>query len=106
MLKHLNDPEYHKKLSIARKAYSHSPEVYQKIAEAQRGKSVSLEQRINMARAHMQGKTIGCSNGKVYLSTKEAAFDCGVHADSILRVCKGMYKQAKGYTFWYNEASS
>lgn len=103
MLKHLSDPEYHKKLSISRRKHSHSPEVYQKIAAAQRGKTVSLEQRINIARAHMRGKTISCSNGKIYYSTKEAALDCGVHTDSVLRVCNGKYKQAKGFIFWYTK---
>lgn len=101
----VNTPEWRQKLSVARRRYVQSQETIQKRAAAQVGKVVTLEQRINVARAHMRGRSIGCSNGERYLSTKEAAMACGLHTDSVLRVCNGKYQQAKGFVFWYEDAA-
>lgn len=96
--------EYRTKLSEARKSYVQSAETIRKRADAQIGKDIPIEQRINMARAHMNGRAVLCSNGEIYMSVREAADACGVHTDSVLRVCSGKYKQAKGYSFKYIEA--
>lgn len=96
-----NDPDVRKRMSESRKRYRHSAETYKKIGEAQKGKDIPPDLRIKFARAHMNGKVIHCSNGETYLSTKEAAIACNIRTDSVLRVCSGKYKQAKGFVFWY-----
>lgn len=97
----LRSKEYREKKANFLRGKKQPRELVEKRAAAQKGKIVTEEQRINIARAHMNGKAIRCSNGNLFLSTKEAALFYGMHTDSVLRVCNGRCKQAKGVVFKY-----
>jgi group I intron endonuclease len=91
---------------IARKAHTgriQSEEWIEKRVKHKRGKVVSHEQRVNLARAHMNGKVVCCSNGKEYLSSYEAGLDTGADKDKIGLICNGKRKTSCGFSFWYKE---
>lgn len=50
------------------------------------------------------GTLVKCSNGKQYPSLRSAARDLKLDKSLISAVCKGTYKQYKGYTFSYANA--
>lgn len=51
-------------------------------------------------------KAVECSNGVIYESQSEAARDLGLSTVSVSKVCRGIFKQAGGYTFKYAEEDS
>lgn len=80
-----------------------SDEHRSKIANSLTGKYREENSKINQARAQMKGKSIGCSNGSIYLSIYEAVSDTGSHASAICGVCNGRRKTTNNLTFWYNK---
>lgn len=48
-------------------------------------------------------KVICLTNGMIYGSIKQAADELGLHSTGIINVCKGKFKQTKGFKFKYYE---
>lgn len=78
-----------------------SPEQIEARASGKRGVKLTHDQRVTLARSHMRGRIIACSNGKTYLSAYEAAIDTGCDKDKIGNVCTGKRKSTGGLKFWY-----
>lgn len=72
-----------------------------KRADAHRGYVFKEEQKIKLARAHMNGRKIQCSNGEIYLSAYEASLCTGALQSHIGSICNGKRKSSNGYTFQY-----
>ena len=70
-------------------------------ANLKRGSTFSDEQKITLARAHMDGRIIMCSNGDTYLSAYEASIATGAIQSHIGSICNGKRKSSKGFRFWY-----
>jgi group I intron endonuclease len=51
-------------------------------------------------------KVLCVTNGEIYTSIKEAAIVLNLHDTNIINVCKGIYKQTKGFKFEYYEDNS
>lgn len=75
-------------------------------ASGKRGMILTHEQRITLARAHMNGMVIRCHDGNIYLSAYEAAIATGADQDKIGSVCTGKRKSTNGFRFWYEVAKS
>lgn len=74
-------------------------------AAGKRGMALSHEQRVTLARSHMRGRVIECSNGESYLSAYEAAVATGADQDKIGSVCTGKRKSTRGLVFWYGSTA-
>lgn len=68
-----------------------------------KGVKATHEQKVTLARAHMGGTVICCSNGKEYLSSYEASLDTDAIKDHIGSICNGKRKSSNGFKFWYKE---
>lgn len=70
-------------------------EIKQKISVGLMGNKNGLGNKGN-------AKKVLCStNGVIYDSIKQACDELGLHSDGVIKVCKGIYKQTKGYKFKY-----
>ena len=49
-------------------------------------------------------KIICLTNGKIYESIKSAADELNLHSSGIIKVCKGEFKQTKGFEFKYYDS--
>ena len=63
------------------------------------------ERQIATQRIIQKSRSVQCSNGNIYRSTREASRELGVDNSSLNKVLKGKRKQAGGYTFKYAEES-
>lgn len=104
-----SDPERGKKAAERAKKHhtgrKQAPEQVEIRASLRRGVILSQGQRIKLARAHMNGKVIECSNGCFYMSSYEAAISTGVDKDKVGSVCTGKRKSTGGLAFWYRSAA-
>jgi len=95
-------------ISAANIGKKHSQKTRDLISTTQKGKRKGEKHTedhiLNKARARMYGKTIGCSNDKIYKSIIEASIDTGAGKWHIGSVCRGRRKTTKGLIFWYINA--
>lgn len=90
------------KMSKTRRGRTQSVEWAEKRAAGHRGFRFDHAKKVTLARAHMNGRLVGCSNGKTYQSAYEAALDLGIKTRAhIAGVCTGTRKSCGGYTFKY-----
>lgn len=75
------------------------------VVAAHKGATRTEQHKVNSARAHMNGRTVACSNGETYLSSYEAAIATGCDKDKIGSVCNGKRKSTGGFKFWYEVAA-
>jgi len=71
-----------------------------KISKTLKGRDLGDEWRNKLTLYEQKGIVIMCSNGKVYLSLKEASIDTGAAPSNILKVCAGKRKTTAGLTFY------
>jgi group I intron endonuclease len=104
---YIENPEKREFMSeVVRKTHTgrkQSNEWVEKRASKKRGTFLTEEQKITLARAHMNGRIICCSNGKEYLSSYEAGLDTGADKDKIGLICNGKRKTSRGFSFWYKK---
>lgn len=107
MKKRMGTPEMKAHMSeIAKKTHTgrkQRAEQVERRAVLRRGAKFTEEQLVTLARAHMKGRIICCSNGKEYLSAYEASCDTGAIREHIGSICSGKRKSSNGYRFWYKE---
>ena len=72
-----------------------------KMSEWQIGRELTEISKIKVARTHMGGKTIVCSNGKTYLSVLEAAKDINTTQNAINHALMGNVKKTSDLFFWF-----
>ncbi|NOR27653.1 MAG: hypothetical protein GQ540_03880 [Lutibacter sp.] len=107
--KHFSE-EHKKNLSESCKGRKLSEETKIKISKSRIGKpspikgmKIDKKYAIKRAKSLMNGKKIGCSNGKIYLSILEVREDTGVLSQGICNVLHNRQKTTKGLSFWYIE---
>lgn len=95
--------ESKKLISEKQKGREFSEETRNKISKSKIGRPLAESTKTNLAISRMNGKKIGCSNGKIYLSRKEASEDTLVKGNSIKDVCTGKCKATtkEKMVFWY-----
>jgi hypothetical protein len=103
-------------LKLGEKRGMYSEESKNKMSKSSLGKSKSQKHKINISKARLGMKfskehtdnmslsrfkySIVClENNTTYKSAHQASKELNVASASIIKVCKGIYKQIKGYTF-------
>ena len=87
------------KMSKSSLGKSKSPKHKLNISKARLGMKFSQEHTNNMSLSRFKYSIICLETGIEYKSANSASKETKIHSSSILNVCKGKYKQAKGYTF-------
>jgi len=127
---HTHSEESRKKMSDAKIGVKHSHERNLKKSESRKGKKHTNESKTKMSVIKKErmndtiknkisiglignkngignkggSKKVFCiTNGIIYDSIKQACIELGLYDSGIIGVCKGKYKQTKGYKFEYYE---
>lgn len=69
------------------------------ISSSRKGMKFSTQHKDNMSKSRFRYCIICLENNKTYKSAHQASKDLNIHPSSIMKVCRGEYKQTKGYTF-------
>jgi group I intron endonuclease len=69
------------------------------IKVSRKGMSFTQQHKNNMSNSRFRYSIICLQNNIIYKSVHHASKELNIYPSSILNVCKGLYKQTKGYTF-------
>lgn len=53
----------------------------------------------NMSNSRVKYSVLCIENNTIYSSVNQASKDLNIYPSSIMKVCKNIFKQTKGYTF-------
>lgn len=69
------------------------------IKKARIGMNFTQNHKDNMSKSRFKYSILCIENNNIYKSAHQASKELNVYSSSIIKVCRGEYKQAKGYTF-------
>ena len=90
-------------LGCSNKGIIFTKEHKENISKARLGLKFSQEHIDNMSKSRFKYQILCLETGIIYNSANQASKSLNIPSASIIKVCKGIYKQIKGYTFMFNK---
>lgn len=70
-----------------------------KISKSRKGMTFTQQHKDNMSNSRVKYSVLCIENNTIYSSVNQASKDLNIYPSSIMKVCKNIFKQTKGYTF-------